>query len=144
MPQPTDLNKKIELRIRTMRTLWSALVMSVVIYFVFTVFNGKSASTTPNNKLSLIFLGVGMFTTLASVLVKQKVLSRSVSEQNDLLVQQAYVVAWAFCEVSAIMGLVDFFVTGNRFYYVPFVVALIGDLVNFPKRQDVEAACYRI
>ena len=140
---PKDLTKKIELRIRTMRTLWFALMMSVVSYFGFTVFIGKSANANPNNTLSLILLLAGMFTTIASLLVKQKLLSRSVEQQNEVMVQQAYIVAWALCEASALMGLLDFFRTANRFYFAPLVIALIGDLINYPRRQDVEAALYK-
>jgi hypothetical protein len=136
-----DLNETIVVRIRSMRTLWLALIMSIVIYFGMSVFVMKPA-TSPNNTLSLILVVVGMFTTLSSVLVKQKIVSRAIEQQSDVMVQQAYVVAWAMCEVSALLGLVDYFVTGNRFYYVGFMIALIGDLINFPRRQDVEDALF--
>jgi hypothetical protein len=123
--------------------LWFGMTMSVVIYFGITLFIKRPANITPNNFLSLILVGAGVFTTLASVLIKQMLLSRSIEQKSEALVQQAYVVAWALCEVSALLGLLDFFVTGNRFYYVPFVVALIGDLVNFPRREDVAAALFK-
>ena len=57
---PQEIDAKIERRIRTMRTLWLALVMSVVIYFIFTLFIGGLASATPNNTFSIILAGVGM------------------------------------------------------------------------------------
>jgi hypothetical protein len=140
---PKDLSRKIELRIRTMRTLWFALMMSIVMYFGLTVFIGKSANANPNNMVSLILVLAGMFTTIVSLPVKQKLLSRSVEQQNEVMVQQAYITAWALCEASALLGLLDFFLTGNRFYFVPLVIALIGDLINYPRRQDVEAASYK-
>src|SRR5690348_13629944 len=107
--RPADLIGKIGLRIRTMRTLWLALMMSVVMYFGLTVFTGKPAAATPNKVLSLACLGVGMLTTLASLLVKQTILSRAVAQRSEGMVQQAYVVAWAMCEASALLGLVDFY-----------------------------------
>jgi hypothetical protein len=137
-PTPTDLNEKIALRIRTMRILWLALMMSIGSYFLYSMFVFKPGDRQLNNTLSLILVIAGMFATIVSVLVRQKIVSIAIERKNELLVQQGYIVAWALCEASALMGLVDFLVTGNRFYYVPFVIGLLGDLINFPRRQDVE------
>jgi heme/copper-type cytochrome/quinol oxidase subunit 1 len=120
--------------------LWSGMTISIVIYFVITLFIQRRGDAPGNNVFSLILISVGMVMTLASLLIKQKLLSRSIEQRSEGLVQQAYVVAWALCETSALLGMLDFFVTANRFYYLPFLIALIGDVINFPRRQDVEAA----
>ena len=140
---PQEIDAKIEPRIRTMRTLWLALVMSVVIYFIFTLFIGSSASATPNNTFSIILAVVGMMMTLVSIPIRQKVVARAVQEQKVAMVQQGYITALAVVEVSALLGMLDFFVTGNRFYFVPFLIAIIGQLIHFPRRQDVLAASFK-
>ena len=142
-PTPQDTNQKIELQLRTMRVLWLALMISIGMYFVLTIFTGSPKDPHPNNVLSLTFVGIAMLATLASIFVKQKLLSRSVGQQNFMMVQQAYIVAWAVCEAGALMGLMDFFLTGNKFYYAPFVIAIIGDLINSPRRSDLEAAFFK-
>jgi len=142
-PSPPELEQKIELRIRTIRTLWFALLVSVLMYFVLTLFIGKPKNATPNNLLSVVLAGAGVFTTLLSLVIKSKFLARSVEQQRVDMVQQGYLIAWVLCETAALLGLLDFFVTGNRLYWVSFVVAAIGQLVNFPRRQDVLAASFK-
>ena len=142
-PSPPELQQKIELRIRTIRTLWFALLVSVLMYFVLTLFIGQPKNATPNNLLSVVLAGAGVFTTLLSLVIKCKFLARSVEQQRVDMVQQGYLIAWVLCETAALLGLLDFFVTGNRLYWVSFVVAAIGQLVNFPRRQDVLAASFK-
>jgi len=40
-------------------------------------------------------------------------LTQSVEQQQPQLVQQGYVIAWAVTEVAALLGLLDFFITGS-------------------------------
>jgi len=47
-----------------------------------------------------------------SVPIKKRYLTQSV-EQQQPLVQQGYVIAWAVTEVAALLGLLDFFITGS-------------------------------
>ena len=140
---PQDLQIKIEPRIRTIRTLWVAMLLSVGMYYVFTRFAGPPTSSTPNNALSLMLVGVGLLAALISVPIKKKFLARSVEEQRVELVQQGHIIAWAITEVAALFGILDYFVTGNHYYYVLFLIAAMGQLLNFPRRQDVLAACYK-
>jgi|SRR5262245_16163622 len=118
------------------------MLLSVLLYYILTLFIGPK-STTPNNMLSLTLAGVGVFTTLLSLVVKSKFLARSVEQQRVELLQQGLIIAWALSETAALLGLLDFFVTGNRLYWILFVIAAIGQLANFPRRQDVLAASFK-
>jgi hypothetical protein len=142
-PSLEDLESKIEPRIRTIRTLWIAMLFSIVLYYGLTLFIGHRENSNPNSALSLILVGVGLLTTLISVPIKKKVLAQSVEQQQVGLVQQAYIVAWALAEVAALLGLLDFFLTGNRYYYVLFLIAAIGQLLHFPRRQHVLDASFK-
>jgi hypothetical protein len=135
--------ENVELRIRTMRTLWFALVMSVVMYYVFSLVKGRSENVTPNNTLSLAFIAVGVTMVLLSLLVKSKLVNQAIELQQTQRVQQAYIVALAICEVPALLGLFDFFVTGNRYYYVLMIIAVLGQLLHFPRREHVENAAFK-
>lgn len=142
-PSPQDLQLKIEPRIRTMRTLWIALLMSVVMYYVLSLIVGPPANPNPNSTLSIMLLVAGILTTLISFPIKKKVLAQAVEKQRVQLVQQGLIVAMALTEVAALLGLLDFFATGNRYYFVLFLIAGIGQLLHFPRREDVLAACFK-
>ena len=140
---PQGLQLKIEPRIRTIRTLWIAMLLSIGIYYVFTLFIGQPKNSNPNSALTLTLVGVGLLTTLISVPIKKKFLARSVEEQRVELVQQGHIIAWAMSEVAALLGILDFFLTGNRYYYVLFLIAAIGQLLHFPRRQQLLDACFK-
>jgi hypothetical protein len=138
-----DLNK----RYQTMLTLWFALVMSVVMYFIFLQLAAPASpgngDSPPNTVLIIALTAVSAVFVLASFLVKQKLLERSVEKQDVALVQKAMVLACAMCEVSALLGLLERFVVANRAYYLLFLLALAGDAFHFPKRSQLEAANYK-
>lgn len=125
-----------------MRILWLAFVLSVVMYFVFTIFVGQNENATPNNTLSLTLIIVALSTVLISFLLKSKLVNRAVEQQQVPMVQQAYVVTWAIAEVGALLGLLDFFVTGNPYFYVPMLIAGAGQLLHYPRREHVENAAF--
>lgn len=126
-----------------MRTLWTAMFSSIGFYFVFGLIRGRSPDNTENSNLSFILLGVAVLTTVTSFLIKNKLLTNAVERQQMALVQQAYIATWAITEVAALLGLVDFFATGNRYYYVLFIIAAVGMLLHFPRREPVESAAFK-
>ena len=133
----------MELRIRTMRTLWIGMLLSVGAYYVFTLVAGRSDDITPKPILSLILTGVALSMTLISFAVKNKLLSRAVDQQQVQLVQQGYIVTWALSEVAALLGLLDFFLTGDRYYYLLFLIAAGALLLHFPRREHVVNASFK-
>jgi hypothetical protein len=135
-----DLQQKVELRIRTMRTLWIALLGSLGLYYVMTVFVERSEAIEPNNILSLILICVAVTTVLVSFPIKSTLLARAIQQQQVQLVQQAYVVAWALSEVAGLLGMLDFFLTGNRYYFVLILIGVCGELLHFPRREHIIAA----
>ena len=140
---PTNQAEKIEVRLRTLRILWLALFLSVGMYYVFTLFAERSPDLRPNNMLSLALMGAGVSMILVSFFVKIKLLARAIDQQQVLLVQQAYIVALALCEVPALLGIIEFFTTTNPNYYLLMIVAAIGQLLHFPRREHVENAAYK-
>jgi len=137
-----DLNK----RYQTMLTLWFALLMSIVMYFVFLQVAASSIANPenpPDSRLVVVITALGAVFVLVSFVVKRKLLERSVEKQDVLLVQKALVFACALCEISALLGLLERFLFGNRQYYLLFILAAAGDLFHFPRRSQLEAASYK-
>ena len=136
-----DIN--VEARLRTMRTLWFALLASLPMYLAFTSFAMQRGQTTNNNWLSFVFATVATFMVILSFAVKKNLLRRAVETQDIKLVQPAFVVAWAMCEVSALLGVVEYAVAGTRDYIVLFLLSAVGMLLHFPTRQHLINASYK-
>jgi hypothetical protein len=142
-PNRNDPPENIDVRMRTMRTLWFAMFFSVVMYYGLTLFVGQRENVTPNNTLSLALMIVSLSTILVSFIIKNKLLGRAIEQQQPQRVQQAYIVALALAEVPALLGVLDFFATGDRFYYVLIIMAVAAQLLHFPRREHVEHASYK-
>lgn len=126
-----------------MRTLWFALLASLPMYLAFTSFAMQRGQTTNNDWLSFVFAGVATFMVILSFAVKKTLLRRAVETQDIKLVQPAFVVAWAMCEVSALLGVVEYVVAGTRDYIVLFLLSAVGMLLHFPTRQHLINASYK-
>jgi hypothetical protein len=142
-PPNQQLQQQIELRMRTLRTLWIALLLSVGAYFAITLFLHRQEDARPNGTLSLILAIIGFSAILISLALKSRFLNRAVEQQQVSLVQQGYLLAWAVTEVAALMGLLDFLATNDRYYYIFFLIAGCGHLLNFPRREHVENASFK-
>ena len=140
--QPVNQQESLDVRYRTLLTLWFALTVSIGMFFLLTVL-APVEDLTENKALSYALAAIGAVLVIASYFVKQKLLARSVNEQNIGLVQTGMATASALCEAAAMLGVVDHFITGNRYYYVPMIIAVIGSLLNFPRRAHLEAASYK-
>jgi magnesium-transporting ATPase (P-type) len=132
-----------EARIRTMRILWVALLVSIGNFYVLTIWQSRSGEVVPNQTLSISLLGGAVLAVLASFVIKGKLLSRAIEQRQTGMVQQAYVVAWAVNEVAALLGVFDHFSTGNRYYYVQILIAACGLLLHFPRREHVMNAAFQ-
>ena len=126
-----------------MRTIWIAMLMSIGFYFAFTFFTQRPENVEANSTLFLVLVGIALSTVLISFPVKNKLINQAIEQQHVPLVQQAYIVAWALSEVAALLGLLDFFLTGNRYFYVLFLIAVLAQLLHFPKREHVIHASFK-
>lgn len=138
-----DLNK----RHQTLIVLWFALLMSIGMFFIFSLFAAPEIShersNPPSSLLIVALTALGTFLVILSFVVKRKLLERSVDKQDINLVQKGLVIACAMCEVSAMLGLLERFLIGNREYYLLFLIAAAGTAAHFPRRSHLEAASYK-
>lgn len=134
--KPVDPNQPtIEMRYRNLLVLWFGISMSVLSFLVFVKFIPVTVES--NVRLSVILNSVGIVPVGLSFLLKQRILEQAISGQKIERVQVAYVLAWALCEMSALLGLVDHFVNGSQYYFGGFVFAALGMLVHFPRKQHL-------
>ena len=134
---------EIELRIRTLRTLWFALLGSIGVYYGFTLVVERREGLESNPSLSLSLMCVAILMVLVAFVIKTKLLSKALEQQSTGMVQQAYVVTWAITEIAAVLGLMDFFLTNDRYYFVLLIIAALGVLLHFPRREHVVNAAFK-
>lgn len=139
--QTDPIQTNLDARYRILLILWFALSMSILMYLLLVQL--ATVAENPNQKLSLALNTLGLLPLALTFLFKQKILDRSVEEQKIDLVQVAYIVSFAFCEVPALLALVDHFLTGSRYYIVGFGVAGFGMLLHFPLKKNLIAASYK-
>jgi len=139
------MEQNIDLRRRTMMTLWFAMFMAIVMYFVLTRLGGiQFRSPSQSESLKIVTLTIGsIFLIITSFALKRMFLKRSVEMQSLAQVQTAYIIAFAFCEAAALFGLLQAFAFGYRLYYILFILAAIGMLFHFPSREHLLAASYK-
>ena len=141
--KPTDSGQPdIDARYRSLLILWFAICASVLMFLVLTRLTPIAA--VENQKLTLLLNTLGVVPVALSFLLKQRALAKSIETQRLDLVQSAYVLSFALCESSALLGLLDHFLTGSRYYYFAFVIAGVGLLLHFPQKQNlVSASSYK-
>jgi hypothetical protein len=136
----------IEVRYRTLFTLWFAICMSVLLFLVLVQFTPVkinlqhptcSDCLSFNLRLSLVLNSLAVVPLGISFLIKQRMLGQANALQKLDMVQSAYVVAFALCEASALLGLLDHFINGSHLYYVGFIFAGLGMLLHFPRKQPL-------
>jgi NADH:ubiquinone oxidoreductase subunit 2 (subunit N) len=140
------MENNLDKRYQTLVTLWFALLMSIGVYFVVSLFVAPAVNqlgNPPRSLLIVVLTALGTFLVILSFAVKNKLLARSIEKQDTGLVQKALVIACAMCEVSALLGLLEHFVIGNREYYLLFLIAALGTAFHFPGRSQLESASFK-
>ena len=142
MKNDTPAKLSIDARYRNMLILWSGQIGSVVMFFVVsqlvTVVNRDE-----NNIVSFVLAGLGSFSAITSFVVKSKLLERSVEKQDPAVVQTAYIVACALCEVPALLGIVERFVLPGRDYLLLFFISAFAMALHFPRKAHLLAASFK-
>ena len=133
----TDSNEtNIALRYRTLLTLWFAMMMSVVMWLV--VVRALMVTTSPvNQKLGLVLICLGLVPMSLSFLLKQILAGKAINQQSPMLLQQAYVVAWALCEAAGLLGVLAYFVAASPYYWVGLAIAAAGIVLHFPQKAQL-------
>jgi hypothetical protein len=140
---PNNPQKHVELLINKMRVLWVGSLVSLVGFLVVMSLNPRSEDAEPNDTLFFILVGAGLTTTLASFVVKKRFFAKAEEQQQVQLVQQGFIIAITITEMAALLGVFDYLTTGDRFYYVLFIIAACGQLLHFPRREPFLNATFK-
>jgi hypothetical protein len=121
-----------EARRRGLLLIWGAQILSLVMLFFLTYVARPEASADGNHTLAWVFGGIGFMSFLVSFLVKRKLLARATAERRLDFGTTAYVLAFAMCEITALLGFLAYIITGLSYALHSFIVAATGMLLHFP------------
>ena len=142
----------IDTRLRTMRILWAVFLMTIaqfllVVYFADPMTEAERASASGEpapsgnpSPLLYLFFALGLASVAASYLLRRSFYGKGERERQPALVHTGLILALALCETAALFGLVALFVLGNPLAYSLFALAVIGQLLHFPRRDQLLAA----
>lgn len=140
------MEENIGKRHQTLLVLWFAMLMNMGVLFAVAFIAapeaGKETSGSTNTVITSVLGALCAFIVVISFAVKRKFLERSVDKQDVNIVQKGFILAWAMCEVSALIGLLERFVIGNRDYYILFLLAVIGLALHFPRAENLKSASF--
>lgn len=135
----------LDARLRVIRILWGAFLMSIGLYVLLCVFVAppREAGEDAGNETMLAVLAATALVSVAlSFLIKGRFYRRAAERGEPEQAQIGFIVALALCEVAALFGLVGLFVTQNKYAYLLFALGALGQLLHFPRRDEL-AAAYR-
>ena len=138
-PQPSVL----DVRYRMLLILWLAILFSVILFFVMTQIIGIPVEVEGNMILVPVLLALGILTIALSFVLKRRFFAQAIERQSPATIQSGLIIALAFCEVTALFGLIIFFVTGCHYYYLFFILSVLGMLLHMPRRDHLRAASFK-
>ena len=143
MNQSPDQAGKLEARYRIQLIVWLALISNVGMLLLITKMIEAPPARADNMMLVWVLLAVGVFAFGLSLIIKHKFLSQAIDQQRPEMVQTGLIVALALCEVSALLGLVVFFVAGTNYYYIFFIISVLGMFLHMPRHEHLRAAAFK-
>ena len=133
-----------EKRHRVLFIIWAAFLVTIANLFLITLLVPHSGRPTSEAQTLILVLAVLALALVAlSFLFKRKILTRAATEQRPQMVMTAYILALAMCDAACIMGLLVFFTTDFRYYFLWFISGALAMILHRPRRDDFLAASYK-
>lgn len=148
-PNPQNVN--IEQAYQTLTIVWFALFVSQLLFLVVLFFarpeiyqfDFSRPLLGENAVMVIAFAALAVTNFLLSFILSKKYLNQAISEQNIGLVQTALVIGCALCESVTLFGLVLAFAFSYQYFFLWFLVGILGTILHFPKRDNLIAASYK-
>jgi fumarate reductase subunit D len=134
---PQEAEARVAARYQTMLILWIAMMVSLGFFLALAVLVHGSGGA--DRTISSILFSISLVCFIASMLIKHHRLKQAIERQKIELLLNAYIIGFALCEVTALFGLTDHFITGSRNYRFACAMAVIGMLLHFPKKEHLRA-----
>jgi hypothetical protein len=138
---PKEAEAKVAARYQVFLLIWISMLTSLFVFLVVTLVIPSSAPF--NREMSFLLLGASLFVVIVSMFLKNHFLKRAMAKQELQSLMNAYVVGFALCDVAALLGVLDHMSNNSPYFYFAFIIAAIGFLLHFPKKDHVRAASFK-
>jgi len=136
---------------QTMMVLWAALLMSQFLFVLLIFVTTPKLFTFPpagpllgENALIVLVLGLAAVTSVAvSFFLRKQNVERGIATQNVGLIQSGLITGCVLCEVSSLLGVVLAFAFNYEYFFLWIALGILGMLLHFPRRGDIEAANFK-
>ena len=136
---------------QTMMVLWAALLMSQFLFVLLIFITRPKLFTFPpagpllgENALIVLVLGLAAVTSVAvSFFLRKQNVERGIATQNVGLIQSGLITGCVLCEVSSLLGVVLAFAFNYEYFFLWIALGILGMLLHFPRRGDIEAANFK-
>jgi len=136
----------LDARLRTMRILWGAYLMTIVLYVVFSALFLTpwyvTYEGTVNTTALTALAAAGLTSVAVSFLVKGRFYAQAAEQGSPAKFQTGFIIAAALCEAAGLLGFVGIFVSHSAESFLLFALGAFGLLLHFPRRGQL-AAAYR-
>jgi hypothetical protein len=139
MMEPKPVQAKPAARYRGLLVIWVGQFVTLIVFFALTRIIEVTARPNDDALRFQLFDVLGGASLALSFVVKRMLLRRAVVTQRPDVTTTAYVIAFALCELAAVMGLVNYLISGVPIVLL-FVLAAVGLLLHCPRRAHIEAA----
>ena len=145
------MKQSIEQIYRTNLILWSAFLLSQSVFFMVLYFAKpelfKFDFTKPfigENFVVVVAFGfIAIMNLFIGLFLRMQGVQQAIDEQKPLMLQSALILGLAFCESLSILGLVLAFGFNYQYFFLWFILAIIGMMLHYPKRQNYHDASFR-
>ncbi len=127
-----------EARRRGLLLIWCGQLFTLALLYFLTYVVGPQSDAGDNHTLAWVLGTIGFMTFFLSFFVKRKLLAEAAAKRRFDLGTTAYILAFAMCELTAILGFVAYLVTGLPYALHSFILAAAGLLLHFPARDALE------
>lgn len=145
------MKQSVEQLYKTNKILWSAFLISQSVFFMI-LYTTKpelfkfdfSKPFLGDNLIVVAILGMlAIMNLFIGLFLRMQSIERAVEEQNPNVLQTGLIIGLAFCESLSILGLVLAFAFDYQYFFLWFVLAIIGMLLHFPRRQNYQNASFK-
>lgn len=98
-----------------------------------------SGNGTENQVVSYVLGGIAAIALLASFIIRVVLVSMAKKQHTFWLVLLAAFLGITLCEAITLFGLMSAFVTRFPYFYIFFIVGIVGTVLHFPSRSMLQS-----
>jgi hypothetical protein len=136
---------------QTMIVLWAALLISQFLFaaMIFIIkpalfaFKPSASPLGDTSPIVILFALAAITAVGVSFFLRRKNVEKGIALQKVEFVQTGLILGCALCEASTLLGLLLAFAFNYRYFFLWIALGILGTILHFPRRHDIEAANFK-